>query len=181
MSPATTFQATLRNELLANSSYSHLKKGEDLIFHTPDLKLDNTNITWVKQDESIATALPQFDLYFNYAVDPNILKDKLQITVGGQPMVYNLQTLSPGNKISVRLQDLKMEDKNYDAKIIIDKGLLPQGGTNGSKDRTETQTVIPSPFELHVNEVTTEHDGETGTLRVSTSQQVVAADLMAFV
>jgi uncharacterized protein YfaS (alpha-2-macroglobulin family) len=181
LAPATTYQATLKNDLLAYSSYSHLKKGDDLIFHTPDLKLDNTNVTWVKQDESLATALPQFDLYFNYTVDPNTLKDKLQITVGGQPMTYNLQTLSPGNKISLRLLDLKMEDRNYDAKIIIEKGLLPQGGANGSKDRTETPAQIPSPFELRVNEVTTEHDGETGTLRVSTSQQVVPADLAAYV
>jgi alpha-2-macroglobulin len=181
LAPATTFKATLKNNLLQYSDYSNIKKGDGLVFHTPDLKLDNTNVTWVLQDENSSTALPQLDLYFNYAVDPNILKEKLKIEVGGQPLTYNLQTLSADNKISLRLLNLKMEDKNYDAKITIDKGLIPQGGANGSKDVTESQTVIPSPFVLRINEVTTEHDGETGTLRVSTSQQVVPGELASYV
>src|SRR5450432_1643352 len=181
LAPATTFKATLKKDLLQFSDYGHIKKGDGLVFHTPDLKLDNTNVTWVLQDENSSTALPQLDLYFNYPVDPNILKEKLKIEVGGQPVTYNLQTLSADNKISLRLLNLKMEDKNYDAKITIDKGLIPQGGANGSKDVTESQTVIPSPFVLRINEVTTEHDGETGSLKVSTSQQVVPEELASYV
>ena len=181
LAPATTFKATLKNDLLQYSEFSRIKKDDDLIFHTPDLKLDNTNVTWVLQDENSSTALPQLDLNFNYPVDPNLLKDKLQIDIGGQPVTYNLQTLSADNKISLRLLNLKMEDKNYDAKITIDKGLVPQGGANGSKDKTETQAVIPSPFVLQINDVTTEHDGETGTLKVTTSQQIVAAGLASYV
>jgi uncharacterized protein YfaS (alpha-2-macroglobulin family) len=177
--PATTFKATLKSDILQYSKFGRIKKGEDLVFHTPDLKLDNTNTTWVLQGENSSTALPQVDLQFNYPVNPNSLKDKLTIAIGGQPINYSFQTLSASDRISLRLLNLKMEDKTLDAKISIDKGLLPEGGTNGLKDKIEMTSGIPSPFVLTINDVTTEHDGETGTIHVLTSQQLVAGTLAA--
>ncbi|HEY4064567.1 MAG TPA: MG2 domain-containing protein [Puia sp.] len=179
LAPATTFKATLRNDILQYSSFGRIKKGDDLVFHTPDLRLDNTNTSWVLQDENSNTAVPQIDLQFNYPVNPNTLKDKLVIQIGDQPVNYSLQTLSASDKISLRLLNMKMEDKTLQAKLSIDKGLVPEGGTNGLKDRIETLSSIPSPFVLSINEVTTEHDGQTGTIKVMTSQQVVAATLAA--
>ncbi|HEY4209373.1 MAG TPA: MG2 domain-containing protein, partial [Puia sp.] len=137
--------------------------------------------TWVLLDENSTTAIPQIDLQFNYPVNPNSLKDKLQITVDGQPISYNLQTLSTADKITLRLLSLKMEDKDKEATISIDKGLAPEGGTTGLKEKLETKSVIPSPYVLQINDVTTGHDGETGTIKVNTSQQVVAGNLASFV
>jgi len=179
--PATTFKASLKSDILQYSKFGRIKKGEDLVFHTPDLKLDNTNTTWVLQEENSSTALPQIDLQFNYPVNPNSLKDKLTVAIGGQPVNYNFQTLSASDRISLRLLNLKMEDKTLDAKISIDKGLLPEGGTNGLKDKIEMTSAIPSPFVLTINDVTTEHDGETGSIHVLTSQQLVSGTLAASV
>ncbi len=177
--PATTFKATLKSDILQFSKFGRIKKGDDLVFHTPDLKLDNTNTTWVLQDENSSTALPQIDLQFNYPVNPNSLKDKLTIQIGGQSVNYTFQTLSASDRISLRLINLKMEDKSLDANISIDKGLLPEGGTNGLKDKISMTSAIPSPFVLTVNEVTTEHDGETGSIHVQTSQQIISNGLAA--
>jgi hypothetical protein len=66
-----------------------------------------------------------------------------------------------------------MEDKTLDAKIGVEKGLLPEGGTNGLAEKIELSASIPSPYVLTIGEVTTEHDGETGTIRVQTSQQII--------
>jgi hypothetical protein len=38
--PATTFKAVLKSDILQYSKYGRIKTGDDLIFHTPDLKLD---------------------------------------------------------------------------------------------------------------------------------------------
>jgi uncharacterized protein YfaS (alpha-2-macroglobulin family) len=179
LSPATTFKATLRNDILQYSHFGRLKKPDDLIFHTPDLRLDNANATWVLQEENSNTALPQIELQFNYPVNPNALKDKLTILVGGQPVDYSLQTLSASDRIALRLQNLKMEDKTLEAKITVDKGLLPEGGTNSLKEKIQLSSSIPSPFVLTVGEVTTDHDGTTGTIHVQTSQQVTASGLAA--
>jgi uncharacterized protein YfaS (alpha-2-macroglobulin family) len=179
LSPATTFKATLRNDILQYSHFGRLKKPDDLIFHTPDLRLDNANATWVLQEENSNTALPQIELQFNYPVNPNALKDKLTILVGDQPVDYSLQTLSASDRIALRLQNLKMEDKTLEAKITVDKGLLPEGGTNSLKEKIQLSSSIPSPFVLTVGEVTTDHDGTTGTIHVQTSQQVTASGLAA--
>lgn len=175
--PATTFRATLKSDILQYSKYGRIRKGENLVFHTPDLKLDNANTTWVLPEENSTTAVPQVDLYFNYPINPNALKDKLQIDIAGQPVSYTFQTLSADDRITLRLLNMKMEDKNFDARISIDRGLVPEGGTNGSKEKIESHTSVPSPFVLQINDVTTEHDGSTGTIKVSTSQQVNAAGL----
>ena len=70
-----------------------------------------------------------------------------------------------------------MEDKTLDAKIGIEKGLLPEGGSNGLVSRIELSASIPSPYVLTIGDVTTEHDGTTGSIRVNTSQQVLPANL----
>src|SRR5258708_10911807 len=121
--PATTFKATLHNDILQYSSYGRIKKGEDLVFHTPALRLDNTNVTWILPEENSSAAVPQVDLQFNYPVNPNSLKDKLKIEIAGQSVNYNFQTLSAADKITLRLLNLKMDDKNVEANISIDKGL----------------------------------------------------------
>ena len=94
LTPATNFKATLKSDILQYSKYGKVEKADNISFHTPDLKLDNANTTWVMQDENSNTALPQVDLSFNYPVNPNALKEKLKIEMNGQAVNYNLQTLS---------------------------------------------------------------------------------------
>ena len=179
LAPATTYKATLRDAILQHSKFGRLSSHSDLVFHTPELRVDNVNATWVLQDDNSTAAIPQVELQFNYPVNPNALKDKLNILVGDQSINYALLTLSASDRISLRLLNLKAEDKTVDAKIGIDKGLLPEGGTNGLATRLELNVSIPSPYVLTIGEVNTEHDGTTGTIRVATSQQIVAANLAA--
>ena len=178
LAPATNYKATLKNAaILQHSKFGRLLGDAQLNFHTPDLRVDNVNSTWVLQDENSTSAVPQVDLQFNYPVNPVGLKDHLSILVGDQPVTYNLQTLSTTDHISLRLANFKMEDKTLNAKITIAKGFLPEGGTNGLTTPLDLSTSIPSPYVLTIGDVTTEHDGETGSIRVSTSQQILPANL----
>ncbi|HUB60801.1 MAG TPA: MG2 domain-containing protein, partial [Puia sp.] len=179
LAPATSYKATLKSAILQHSKFGRIAGNTDLTFHTPDLRVDNANATWVLQDENSTSAIPQVELQFNYPVNPNQLKDKLSISVGDATVNYSLQTLSASDRISLRLLDLKMEDKTLDAKIGIEKGLLPEGGANGLAARIELDASIPSPYVLTIGDVTTEHDGTTGSIRVNTSQQIVPAGLAA--
>src|SRR5450432_2549773 len=85
LAAATTYKAKLSNELLRFSKFDKVEKGDNLVFNTADLKLENTNTTWVLPDENSKTAVPQIDLYFNYTVDASALKDKLAVLVDGKP------------------------------------------------------------------------------------------------
>ncbi|WP_127126528.1 alpha-2-macroglobulin family protein [Pseudoflavitalea rhizosphaerae] len=174
--PATSFTASLQNDLLQYSKLGRIGKA-DVKFSTPSLKLDNSNVTWVVDGNASAT--PQVDLYFNYLVNPNTIKDKLKLTLGENPVSYSVITLSNDSRISLKLQNLKMEDKDLEIKLALDKGLVPEGGSNGTAAVIENNIFVPSPYNLTVNDVSAEHDGSGGIVYVRTSQQIQMANLAA--
>ena len=179
---ATSYKAKIGSEVLRYSKYGSVKNGDGINFHTPALTLDNTQVTWVLQDEQSRVPVPQVDLYFNYRIDPNELKNKLQIEVDGKPMQYALQTLSADNRISIRINGLaKTEDKNYDARIVIDKGLKPEDGTNVTNEALTSSLSIPSPYVLTIQNVESEHDGTDGVVTITTSQQLTGENLSSFI
>jgi hypothetical protein len=177
LSPATNYKATLGSELLRFSKYDKVSNGDNIEFHTPYLKLDNSNVSWILKDENSSVAVPQVDLLFNYPINPASLKEKLKIEVDGKPVTYTMQTLSPDNKISLQLTGIKTEDRDYDINLSIDKGVLPVGGSNPTTEKTESKAFIPSPFTLTINDITSNHDGTLGTLNIKTSQQIVLSSL----
>jgi uncharacterized protein YfaS (alpha-2-macroglobulin family) len=175
--PATSFKASLESDILQYSKFGKIGKGEDIAFSTPYLQLENSNVAWAMPDDRSNAAVPQVDLFFNYQVKPALLKDKLKVAIGGKNVEYNMQTLSDDSRISLRLLGLKTEDKDLEALITLDKGLVPEGGKNGTKDVIENKLFIPSPYNLAINDVNSEHDGVTGTVYVRTSQPVVMTNI----
>lgn len=181
LAPATTYEATIGSEVLAYSKYGKVSTEADLEFHTPDLQLDNSNITWVLQDDAKNTAVPQVDLYFNYAISPAVLKDKLEITVDGEKKDFSVQTINNDKKVSIRIMQVKATDKDFDAVIKIDKGLVPDGGKNSTKEVLEEKFTIPSPYNLTVTNVESHHDGLSATIKIFTSQQVMEEGLSSYI
>src|SRR5260221_9172184 len=170
LAPATNYKAKIKTEVLRFSKYNSVKGGDDINFHTPDLTLDNSQITWI--GETGTTAVPQIDLFFNYRVNPDDLKNKLKIKIEGKDMELSMITRSADNKISFRINGLKQEDKDLDAKIIIDKGLKPESGNNATADAITASLVVPSPYTLTIQNIESDHDGTEGTVTVTTSQQL---------
>lgn len=181
LAPATSYKARISDEVLQFSKYNSVGKADNIRFNTPDLKLDNSNITWIASEQAPATASPQLDIYFNYAVNPNTIREKLKIKADGKDIDYTLQTLSPSNRVSVLLTNLKMEDKDLETSIYLEKGIVPEGGINPTKEALETKLYIPSPYTLSINDLSAEHDGSSGTVYIRTSQQVVLDRLSSFI
>ncbi|MGB8192211.1 MAG: MG2 domain-containing protein, partial [Chitinophagaceae bacterium] len=181
LQPATTYKAKIKDDVLESSAYGAIKDVDKLSFRTPDLKLENSNITWMMPDEQSKTAVPQIDLYFNYAVKPDALKDKMDLQVEGKKVDYAVISASDNQKVSLRVTGLPVQDKDYETLIRIGKGLVPEGGSNGTPEDIESKSGIPSPFVLLINDVQSEHDGATGTIYVKTSQQVPNDNLKSFI
>jgi alpha-2-macroglobulin len=170
--PATNYHATLNSDILQYSKYNRFGNAGDIQFHTPPLKLVNSNSSWVNEDENSKRFVPQVDLEFNYPVDPNMIKEKLSLTLDNKPVSFSLQTLSPSTIISIRLANVPAADRDYELKMQLDKGLLPVAGTNGTTEITAATAMIPSPFVLQINSVEANPDGGGGTITVTTSQLV---------
>ena len=179
LNPSTSYTAKIKNAVLKFSKYNSVKNGDNISFHTPDLTLDNSQIIWI--GESGTTAIPQVDLFFNYRVNPEDLKNKLSIEVDGKKVDFNIITTSTDNKISLRVNGLKSEDKDLYAKIIIGKGLKPEKGNTSTAENINSSFSIPSPYVLTIQNVESEHDGTEGVVKVTTSQQLTGESMKSFI
>lgn len=179
--PATTYKAKLQNELLRFSKYNKVEGGDDISFSTQPLALENLQVVWTMPDESSRNVVPQLDLFFNYKIDPAKLKDKLTVEVDGKKMEFTPQTISADSKISYRLASFKPEDRDYETKIMIDKGLVPDGGSNAMKESITENISVPSPYVLTIQNVESEYDGAEGTIRVSANQQLVDENIKSYI
>jgi hypothetical protein len=92
--PATTYKAEIQNEVLRYSKFNDIKDADKIAFHTAGLQLNDAQVTWVLQDESTRKALPQINLQFNYPVNADDLKDKLQIEVDGRRLTIPCRILA---------------------------------------------------------------------------------------
>ncbi len=174
--PATSFKGILTDALLQYSEYGRIGKA-DISFSTPELALEDLNVSWVLADEQVKKAVPQLDLYFNYPVAPAAIEEKLSLSVGGKPVDFSLQTLGDDSRTTVRLQGIELQDKDIEATLKLEKGLVPVGGKNGSSKDIRSACLIPSPFNLLVNDIVAQHDGLSGTVLVRVSQQPVMENL----
>ena len=144
LNPATTYKAKVRNTVLRYSKYNDVKEADKIEFHTPDLQLENSQILWI--GEKSTTAVPQIDLHFNYHVNPSELKENLKVEVEDEQADFNVITMSPDNKISLRIHGMKVEDKDYAVRVTVNKGLKPVSGANEIKEPITTSLSLCQPI-----------------------------------
>jgi alpha-2-macroglobulin len=181
LQPATTYKVSFNRSLFKYSAYDKVNSEEPVEFHTPYLNTEGLNVFWQMQDAASRSVAPQLDVYFNYNVHPEKLKEHLKVTVDDQPADFALTTLNPGKKISMRLLNVKAADKDFTARIQIKKGLVPENGKNGTPEEENTSVNIPSPYVVSIQNMTAEHDGTAGVVKVVTSQQPVMSELQQYV
>ena len=179
--PATSYKAEIRKSLLRFSKYDEVGESEGISFHTPDLSLDNSQVIWMLEGDKSSAAFPQLDLVFNYPVDPATLKDKLTIEIDGQKTEYSLITASPESKISVRINNLKVQNKDYETRVSIGGGLKPQNGNNATDEAIVSNLSIPSPYILSIQSLQADHDGTEGTVHITTSQQLSTVNIKSLI
>jgi uncharacterized protein YfaS (alpha-2-macroglobulin family) len=177
--PATNFKATVTNDILRYAKNYSLGKCEIKDFHTAFLKLDNALAVWSINDGN--SAFPQVDLYFNYRVQPDKLKSLLAVTVDGEAKDFNIQNPSADQKISLSLMNVKLEDRDLKVDVKIAKGLLPEGGNSPSDADIQTTLLIPSPFNLVVQNTEANHDGTQGAVKVFMSQAPLTENINEFI
>lgn len=177
--PSTNFTARITSEVLASSEFNTVAGADKIAFNTPSLKLEDVQVSWMPAQGKNSAAFPRADLFFNYRISPADIKNKISVEIEGKPVVFDLLTVSDDNRISLALKNIEQVDKSLEGKISLEKGLLPAGGKNATSEPINATYSIPSPFVLAVNDVSSEHDGLTGTVIVSTSQQLSNSNIIS--
>jgi hypothetical protein len=73
----------------------------------------------------------------------------------------------------VRLLNVQPVDKELSTTITVDKSIIAEGGKTPGKNDLMIEGSISSPYNLTINEITTDHDGTRANIYVRTNQQVV--------
>ncbi len=171
----------MRNIFLALSIVSLLCCNRTASKLGNELTLDDINATWVLQDERSKTAVPLVDLYFSQPVDVSLLKEKLKVQVEGEPVSFDIQTLSDNNQVTIKLNGIAPQDKDLETGITIEKGLRSVAENKPEAGEIKLTSSIPSPFNLVINDISPEHNGLSGTVYVRTSQQLMADNISSLI
>lgn len=175
--PATTYEATFSEKLLlAKTAFKSLEGTGEVAFHTPALNLDGQFFTWVKEEGS-ASPVPVVELQFNYPVKAADLEKGLEVMVDEKPVQLAYETLNASPVVRGKIKGLKAEDRDFKIIVKMKSGLVPEGGKNGLDADKEFEGLLTSPFVLAINEVTTEHDGSSGTVYIRSNQQITGEEL----
>lgn len=170
LAPATAYTATMTKELLRNTKLK-LPEDPNIHFHTPDLKLVRSVVYWAFDDVS-QKPFAKVDLEFNYPVLPEMVQEKLDIQADGKLQKLSPISTEPSSLVSYKLSDLKVIDKELTSKLTLKSGIKPVGGNRGLPEEVEALIDIPSPFHVDILHVEAQHDGLSGKIFITTSQQV---------
>ena len=122
-------------------------------------------------------------LEFNYKVDPQSVKQMLQLTLDDQPMLFDVTSTSPGSGIKLLLDGIAFDKvANVPLKIRIGKGFKCMETSNHpSGEDIVMDATVPSPTKLEITSASGEFEGTDGMIHIYTTQPVLQKDLEDFI
>ncbi len=179
MSPATRYQASFNEMLVANTGY-RLGDGTSFEFRTPLLKLEQVNAYWSGTEDQPDQAVLQVNLAFNYQVEPQQLIPLLGLKIDEKAHKMEVMDQNINQELKLYLPNLPPEDKELKATLTLGAGLKPFQGQLAWEDSHNEELKIPSPFVLTIQDINADHDGVEGVITVATSQKVVEAGIKKY-
>lgn len=177
LKPATEYKGTIQKSLTKYSKFL-LGKTDGIVFHTPKLRIEQTSGMWIARELNTTDILPEVSLRFNYPIKPADVLKRLSIKNGGDRIEFQSQSEESSEAMVLRLTNVKPEDKDLNLSIEIEDGLVPIGGLSATQEPLKSEVNIASPFVLIIGQVTAEHDGVNGTVKVYCSQQIAENQLL---
>ncbi|GAB2795687.1 hypothetical protein GCM10027275_46120 [Rhabdobacter roseus] len=179
LSPATSYQARLTDELLKQTD-GEKKYGLDdtpIAFHTPYLQLTEAESWWTRARESTRPEA-RLRLRFNYPVDPQQAAERLRLTLRDQPLEFRVLPSSDSRSLTVALTNPGPADNNpLPLAVRLEKGLKAANYT--TSEVLERVTNLPSPLHLEVVDLQTGFENNRGYIRVVTTQELAPESLSA--
>lgn len=171
LSPIQEYKAKINSEVLFNKELSSDFK--DFSFNTPDFEVEAVELFWTNIAHQEYKITVQANIKFNYAVDPKILKDFLEVK-NDENLINNFQIVSDqtADIIAVNFGEVKQKDKKQNFSIKIKKNLPSIFGKKPLANDRVFNSELPSITKLVITDVTSGLNGETGWIEIFTTQKV---------
>ncbi len=149
-------------------------------FHTPYLKLLTSRAIWDVSEKN-GEHIIKLELSFNYPVIPSELDDLLTVLISKEETAYRIETGDIQDQVTVIVEEVKKEDKDYPVEITINKGLAPYNGIIKTSEAFNEKFSIPSPFKLEISDMQSAHDGTEGSVTFYTTQKVDESEIRRYI
>jgi uncharacterized protein YfaS (alpha-2-macroglobulin family) len=174
--PATGYKASFNSDLPGLI----VEDEEDLNFNTPFLKLEKLDAYYAKVPLHQKEPVVRYDLKFNYKVKPSDLKKKLTVKFDGKETDFDLLGHENSETVSLYLSGIANDKKSHEAEIFIERGLNIANITVSKSDISESCEVL-EPANFQIDNVIAQHDGFTGTISITATQDVLSSNIRNFI
>lgn len=169
--PIQEYKAKVTNKVLFDSQYS--SEFEEYDFHTPYFEATKAEFFWKQISGEGYEPTVNANLYFNYPVQPDQLSQYLEITENDSPIKnYEIVIEESADVIALSLGEFQQTDEEQNINITVKKGLQSVIGKKALEEEREFEYELEPLTRLAIREVSSGFDGESGWIKVKTSQMV---------
>ena len=171
LQPIQSYKARITNKVLFNTKFS--PDFDTYEFHTPDFDVNKTEFFWTQIPNSNYKISIKANIYFNYSVNPGMLKDYLVLKNKDQEIKnYQIVTDKTSDIIAVDLGEVQQIDKEQQLELIVKKGLMSIVGKKSLQDERKFTYDLPPVTKLAITGVSAGYTDNKGWIEVSTTQKV---------
>ena len=158
LDPMQSYKAVVNKNVLFKTTFS--PDFDEYDFHTPYFDVTKVDFFWTNIPYQNYKLSVQANIYFNYPVDPNSLKDFLEIKRAGADVTdYQIVTTQSADVIAINFGEVEQTDKEQLFSVIIKEKLVSALGKDGLKESRSFEVKLPPITELAITNVTAGFDG----------------------
>ncbi|MEJ2193506.1 MAG: MG2 domain-containing protein [Ignavibacteriaceae bacterium] len=180
LEPIQKYSAAINKNVLFGTNYS--PDFETYNFHTPYFDVVKIDFFWTNIAHQNYKLSVQANVQFNYPVEPQSLKDFLEVSKAGQETTdYQIVSEQAAEVIAINFGEIQQTDKKQKFTIKVKKDLVSVLGKDGLQEERNFNVELPPATKLAITNVTSGFDGNTGWIEVATTQTVDEEQLKNYV
>jgi alpha-2-macroglobulin len=180
LEPIQKYSARITNKILFNKK---LSLDEDTyVFNTAKFGAYKAEYFWSHIPNEKFKVSVKANIYFNYSVNPDMLKDFLKVESEGKEIKdFQILTENTSDIIAISIGNVDQTNEKQEYKITVKKGLMSVAGKEATGEDKEFKYDLSPITQLTIYGVNAGFDGQKGWIEVSTSQMVDEKRLKDFV
>jgi len=171
LQPIQSYKAEITDKVLFGKDVS--LKSYTYEFRTQDFDVTKVDFFWTHIPNEQYQIGIKANIYFDYPVNPGMLKDYLSFTKDGQELNnFNIMTDKTSDIIAVDLGNIQQTNKEQKLSVVVKEGLMSVIGKKGLQDNREFNYKLPPLTRLAITGVTSGLSDNKKWIEVSTTQRV---------
>ncbi|MBT8387173.1 MAG: hypothetical protein KJO12_07155 [Ignavibacteria bacterium] len=180
LDPIQDYTATINKQVLFNSNFS--PDFDNYEFHTPYFDVIKSDFFWTNIPHQSYKLSVQANMHFNYPVEPQSLKDFLEIKKAGTVLKdFQIVTEQAADVVAINFGEIEQTDNEQTFSIKVKENFVSVIGKEGLQEARSFESTLPPITKLAITNVSSGFDGNTGWIEVSTTQTVDEDQLESYV